>query len=281
MKTMYKVIGDKVYNIEQSMSTPQQTYPKTMTTHVLTSFDQGTYSAHAFINGLSIDSQMTNKELFDKLTEKIVTDNVKEINTIYDKYKVYLDYSIIDSKGNVIEHSVTIQKLNSKDVIVPLGINVENECQYSQAKLFKQKLEFTTKTTVPVGSIRIPPTSPNEYRFMINDIVIFQSFIEQDEVHESIFNTAYNYGSSTIQSTLNTMAAIYSTKKEGIYLAEFVLPKLPRKIEVNVEVLLGDYIIVYDDSVIISLLETNNAPENVLIGGLISEIVSEEENTES
>lgn len=276
MKAIYKVIGDKVYSINQNMNTPQQTYPKTMTTHVLTSFEQGVYTASVYINGLSGDSYMTNKELFINMKNKIDNDKIKEIDVIYDKYKVYLDYSIIDSKGNELEHSVTIQKLNSSDVILPLGINEDNDCLYSQAKVFKQKLEFVSKTTVPVGTIRIPTTLPNEYKFVINDIVIFQSFIEHDEVHESIFNTAYNYGSSTIQSTLDTMAAIYSTKKEGIVLSELVLPKIPRKIYINVEVLIGDYIVVYDDSVIISLLEVNNAPDGVLVGELISKVEREE-----
>ena len=67
----------------------------------------------------------------------------------------------------------------------------------------------------------------------------------------------FKYGSHTIESSLEYTRLVFSSKEQGIEYTPIELNYIPRLIEFGVEILLDNFIVVYDDNEISKILQEN------------------------
>lgn len=255
MKAFYKKIDSRYYKINQSNVRTPANISRMGTTHTSVSCNcsADTVGIHVWVETMDKQHPPTNRKLVGEMKEFLKENLVTQIDTLEDNYKVYLDYTILDTNGNQVEHSVSLMDVMPIDAIRPLGINCYDELIYRQVKILKPQFNLVLTRNIPFG---IMQTKTGSCEFQINDIIILQEFAQNDNT-PSMYCGCYKYGSSTIQSTLENMMTIYSTKNEGIVIEGIGFSQVPRRINIDLEFSLSDEIIVYDDGQIDAIIEEN------------------------
>lgn len=254
MKALYKKVGERYYQVNRNLRTPINISRMSHNHTALTcGCNADTVGVQVWIETMDQEHPATNRKLANMMVTELTEKMVTQIDTLENNYKVYLDYTITDDNGKELEHSVSLVEVKPTEAIRPLGVNRHNECIYRQVDLLKAQFELVLKSNVPFG---IMCTRQKNVTLHINDVVVLQEFAQSDEL-PSIYSATYKYGSPTIQSTLENMINIYSTKNEGICLEGIDLQKLPRKILIDFEISLADTIVVYDNEYINHILEEN------------------------
>ena len=255
MKAIYTIINNNVYKLRQNANIPSSLSLKRPGTSSSMSIDQynKTISQNVYINnmvnpGVKSNSEMCN-DMIDLLRRKCIT----EIKDIQNFFKIYIDYSMFE-EGREIEHSAIVRPMEPIDKIVPLGVATNNECVYRRVKCFNPTVDFRIRNSLPHG---IMMSQKNNYVFKINAIAIFQDFSRTTEVHNSSYEVSYPLGAVNLQSNLNNMALIYSSEDEGIDIQEMSINFTPRKISLSFDIVMADYIVVYDNATIEAVLEEN------------------------
>ena len=260
MKAIYTTIGGTVYKMNQYVNPPKSLALETPSrASVEYNTTTSTATLHVNINGMEGAEPKSNKEYVDEIVDNLKTNRVTEINSIENEYVMYVDYSVEDD-GKVLEHQVAIRPVKIKDELLALGVNNENECCYRRVKTITTVIGIILKTQIPYGIMR--GISISRHRTInINDIVIFQK-LEPVGDHPSIYEQPFQYGSNTIQSSLEHHIAIFSTRTEGISIQQVELTRGESRFDLTVNVLLPDFAVVYDESYINAILEENALPEN-------------------
>lgn len=255
MKAIYVKIGNNVYRVKQNAAVPTSLTFKASGVGSSLNVDpyNKTVIQNIYINNLKRPGVKSNGELYMELVDYLRTQKITEIKEIQNFFKIYVDYSAYED-GREIEHSAVIRPLEPLDKAVLLGVATNNECVYRRVKTFEPKIEFKMNNTLPHGIMK---TQKTNYTLKIHNIAIFQDFSSQPEVHESTYNVAYSIGSSTIQSSLDDMKIIYSTENAGVDIQEISLSFIPRLITIDLDIVLADYIVVYDDNTINKVLIEN------------------------
>lgn len=262
MKAIYTIVNGCIHKINQDTSVPKNivTMPYTPYTHTSASLDEGskTVGANIWINTLdSQENTKSNSELYNEMIMYMKENKITHYDQLVNNFTIYIDYSICDLMGKELDHSVMIRGISPIDALYPLGVNEENECVYRRVKVFKPKIEFALKSNLPYG---IMGTGKSNYRIYINDIMIFQNYGTADAncccgSHNSNESNAYTYGSHTIASSLDNKAQVYSSDRDGLVIAPIEVNFAPRKVVINFEITLSDYIVVYDSLTVDKVIE--------------------------
>lgn len=255
MKAIYVKLGNNVYKVRQNTAIP--TSMTFRAPGVSSSLNVDTYNKtvtqNIYINNLKKPGTKSNMELYTELVDYLKTQKITEIKEIQNFFKIYVDYSAFED-GREIEHSAVIRPIQPLDKAVMLGVATNNECVYRRVKTFTPNIEFKLRNSLPHGIMSKPKT---DYKLKIHNIAIFQDFSREPEVHESTYDVAYSIGSSTISSSLENMKMIYSTENNGIDIQEIGLSFMPRNISIDMDIVLADYIVAYNDNDINKILIEN------------------------
>jgi len=255
VKAIYVKIGNKVYRVRQNTAVPTSlTFraPGVSSSLNVDSYNKAV-TQNIYINTLKKPGTKSNGELYTELVDFLRVNAITEIKEIQNIFKIYVDYSAFED-GKEIEHSAVIRPLQPLDKAVLLGTATNNECVYRRVKTFNPKIEFRLRNSLPHG---IMNTQKRNYTLKIHNVAIFQDLSSNPEIHESTYDVAYSIGSSTIQSSLDDMKMVYSTENYGIDIQEISLSFMPRTINLDFDIILADYIVVYDDNTINKILVEN------------------------
>lgn len=243
MKGLYLELAGKYYQVEQ-------TFSNTMTpAHMINNHMSVSLDAHDKVAGLTVTADNidlskleTNKESFDRMKKKLVTDGVTDIQKFADAYKAEIEYTILDDIGAVSENCKVMKTIISNDKLFILGIDSDNEMHYRLAKELTEEIHFVNHKAVPYGVMVNPIKGCT---IVINNIRIYQCIVEETET-TPVQEKVYGVVSTDTDSLMEGSLCIFDTRTEGIKFDPVTVPFVPREIWINVCILLGNYIQVYN-----------------------------------
>lgn len=255
MKAIYTKIDDKVYKINQNTGKPLDlTYKPSGVTSTLQIDPSNKFVKQLLqINTLESTNIKSNGQLFKELSDYIKEKKLTEIDTIQNYFKVCIDYMVFYNNKE-IEHAQVIRPIECVDKAILLGVGTNNECVYRRVKTFNPKIDFRMRDPLPHGIIE---HSKGNYILKINNISVFQSLKEFNEVHNSIYEVPYRIPSSVINADLDNTVMVYSSSNTGVDIQEIRLNFMPRHIEVSLDMVLTNYTVVYNDTDISNILIEN------------------------
>ena len=255
MKAIYTKAGNSVYKVVQGTFIPTSIVLKSPGASSNLSFDNANkqITQNIYINNLKSPGVKSNSEMVNELIDFLREKQITEIKDIQNFFKVYIDYSAYED-GREIEHSAVVRPIKPVDKVILLGVATNNECVYRRVKTFDSTVDFRVKNALPHG---IMSTPKKNYTLKIHNIAIFQDFNSHPEIHNSVYENPYNVGSSTMQHSVDNMKMIYSTENEGIDIQSISSNYVPRVLSINLEMILADYCVVYNDAEINAILVEN------------------------
>ena len=258
MKAIYTIIGKKVYQINQDVSAPIRDV-KVLNKNIVnlsTDTTQKTVTAVMYFTDWSNVGIKSNKEKACELINYLRDKDITQVDKIQSQFTVSVDYSLCNSEGKEIEHSVVIKPMQFTDFIYPLGVNEENECVYRRFKRLTSNIDWIITNKLPYGVIC---TKSQKTIININSIDIYIDRFENEDVnnHPSIYGQSYNCRSCTINTSLKNKLLIYSTSDEGYEISPIVNEFNPRTIELNLTIDLTNFTVIYNDATINQILSDN------------------------
>jgi hypothetical protein len=258
MKAIYTSIGDKIYQIEQDTTAPIRDVKllNKNLVNLTTDVTQKTVSATMYFTDWVNTGIKSNKENATDLINYIKDKTIVQIDKIQSVFTVAIDYSLCNSEGQEIEHSVVIKPMQNIDFIYPLGVMEDNECVYRRFKRLTANIDWVITNKLPYGIIC---TKNQKTIININSVSIYIDRFENEDVnnHPSIHGQSYNRRSCTINTALENKLLIYSTSDEGYEISPIINEFNPRIIELNLTVDLTKFIVIYNDATINQLLADN------------------------
>lgn len=258
MKAIYTSIGDTIYQIEQDTTAPIRDVKllNKNLVNLTTDVTQKTVSATMYFTDWVNTGIKSNKENATDLINYIKDKTIVQIDKIQSVFTVAIDYSLCNSDGQEIEHSVVIKPMQNIDFIYPLGVMEDNECVYRRFKRLTANIDWVITNKLPYGIIC---TKNQKTIININSVSIYIDRFENEDVnnHPSIHGQSYNRRSCTINTALENKLLIYSTSDEGYEISPIINEFNPRIIELNLTVDLTKFIVIYNDATINQLLADN------------------------
>lgn len=258
MKAIYTSIGDTIYQIEQDTTAPIRDVKllNKNLVNLTTDVTQKTVSATMYFTDWVNTGIKSNKENATDLINYIKDKTIVQIDKIQSVFTVAIDYSLCNSEGQEIEHSVVIKPMQNIDFIYPLGVMEDNECVYRRFKRLTANIDWVITNKLPYGIIC---TKNQKTIININSVSIYIDRFENEDVnnHPSIHGQSYNRKSCTINTALENKLLIYSTSDEGYEISPIINEFNPRIIELNLTVDLTKFIVIYNDATINQLLADN------------------------
>ena len=258
MKAIYTSIGDTIYQIEQDTTAPIRDVKllNKNLVNLTTDVTQKTVSATMYFTDWVNTGIKSNKENATDLINYIKDKTIVQIDKIQSVFTVAIDYSLCNSEGQEIEHSVVIKPMQNIDFIYPLGVMEDNECVYRRFKRLTANIDWVITNKLPYGIIC---TKNQKTIININSVSIYIDKIKNEDVnnHPSIHGQSYNRRSCTINTALENKLLIYSTSDEGYEISPIINEFNPRIIELNLTVDLTKFIVIYNDATINQLLADN------------------------
>lgn len=195
----------------------------------------------------------SNATRLEELKDTITNENIKNIHDLSYRFRVVIEYSIYDGY-KLIEHSVVMKPVTFSEITMLNEINEDNEFIFNIIRMFKHKIIFTPRKHGGIGIIKEPV---NEYKLKINDVRIHQFIKNKYQTNPSLYDFPHNPESGLLSVDLSNSIVIYSSKEASIDLKSVELKFIPREIEININVFLMSPVIIYDDTIITDLIQTN------------------------
>jgi hypothetical protein len=214
-----------------------------------------TVSEHIYINNMDTTEIKSNKELYNQMCDYLRRACVTEIDTLQDRYKVYIDYTIIDQCNATDNHQIAINDMTAENVAILLGVGANNELVYRQGRFLSTEIEFAISNVLPIGIMK---RKAGSVKFRVNDLVIYQdgSTLDKDS-HNSIQCCCYEPKTTTIISALENYVPVFSAINSGIIFENLICNFNPRKIKLDIKFIYSDLIVAYDDKEVNDIITEN------------------------
>lgn len=255
MKTIFVPIEGKVYKVNQDTHIPSTLCNRPLGTSASLQKDPDNAAVlqTIFVNTIQQNNLKSNRELYLDMLEMIKREKITELLTIEDSFKIYIDYTLyVDNK--IVDKSVVIKPVIPTDEVLPLGCGTNNELLYRRVKNVKSRVSFKVRNSLPYGVMNV---RNQNYRVQINDIAVFQDFSPYREMHQSGYEVPYPQGSKNINLALSDCMLMYSTDNAGLVIQPLELNFAPRIVDIDVEVILGNPVVAYDDAEVKRLIAEN------------------------
>ena len=255
MKALYTIIDSTLYQVDQIVRTPY-VIGKDMDNSSSLRYDEGRrrVSLQVWLDSFDQTRVKTNKAMYYEMIEALKENEITEIPPMQNTFKMTVDYTLSVKNGKEIDHSITVQTIKPIDAILPLGVAKNNELVYRFVKMFKKKIDFRFKDNIPYGIMKQPY---EKYILTINNISIYEDTNTIEEIHKSLEERPFKYGSQTVESSLEFTKLVFSSMDAGISYYPVELSYIPRVINFDMEILLDNYIVAYDDNEVNKVLVEN------------------------
>lgn len=255
MKAIYTVLNRKIYRINQDTKEPKTLTSLPTNEHSVVSADTALkkVTASIFLSTMETNRIKSNKELYHCMKNTIEKEQITEIENIYNRYMMLIDYQMFDSKCEIC-HNVVTKPVDAADAAILLGVATNNELVYRRVKQFDPVIEFAVANQLPLGIMKTPDT---EYHFKINDISLYQDTSSTPCCcHNSIYCTPYSADAcGTVVDALSGYVRIYSTAAAGLQISDIDINFIPKTIDLRVNFTLASLIVAYDDADVITLMQ--------------------------
>ena len=300
-KAIYAIVNGNVFRLNQDTSETSNAMLLSSKTYATAMVDTAlkTIREKVRISTMETANIKTNKEMFHLIEKELKEKKVTSIPEISGTdFQLYLDYTIMNGDTEVA-HNITISPIDVVDAAIILGVASNNELVYRRAKVLSNEVEISFTNLdpageLPIGIMKTCDTDLN-YRFVINGLAIYMNtngvstakkgcagYSKQCKscninrvcgrynIHNSIYNTPYNVccsgcgGSTTttVPATLSDYTEIFSTSASGIIIQEVDMGFVPRKFIVDLELILANIVVAYDDTSIEEVLIKNASGES-------------------
>lgn len=256
MKAIYTVIDEEVCRVRQNTKLPHEIvgYEGECSSRLSTDPTTGFAMQSIYINTLQVPKAKSNREKYDELIYYLKTNKITEILSISNFFICHIDYTIYEN-GRIIDKAVVMHPVCPRDKVLPLGIASNNEDVFRRVKTFKHTIEFNTTRPVPHG-IMYGKSKHNRYELKINDIKVYEK-ISDPEIHRSIYNDPYDEQSEIVAADVDDSLCIFSALEGGIVFDPVVLNFRPRRVGIDVNLVLTDWIVAFTDKEINKIIEDN------------------------
>lgn len=255
MKAIYTIVDNKVLRVAQDTAIPaDNTFqaPGVSTTASVDAY-QHTATEHIYINTFKKPGTKSNKEMYKELVNYLKTNKITEIPDIQNFFYLYIDYAIYQDNKEV-SHNAVIRPIEPVDKMIPLGVATNNECVFRRCKTFNPTVELKVTNTLPFG---ITQRSQNKFRIKVHNIAIFEDTMIPHVNYKSWNDCPVAIGSASINNSLSSSIMIYSTENAGFDIQPFNVNFTPNTVFFALDIVLADYVVVYDKRYIDDILIEN------------------------
>lgn len=256
MKAIYTTSHGRVFQINQDPAVPSVLFDADSgATAKISSDPRGRTVTETFtISTLDQPNPKSNREMVQNMCAYLRSHKITHIDVIQNRYKIFIDYSSMYD-GHPLGNATLTRDVIGIDGVIPLGVAVNNEDVFRHAKQFKSDIKFTITNTLPYG---IMSEGKMTFKMQINDIAIFEDFSPKKcDYHQSTYQTPYGYNDYTTYENLQNMQCIYSSKAAGIRFQTINLTFVPREVVISTDIILSNYIDIYNKAEIDKILEDN------------------------
>lgn len=267
MKSLYAKYGDTLYKMDE--------YPRnnfklaTIKNEMKVHFSE--LSKEALIDlslGVIGEDYNTNKTATENILKELEEKKITNVETLIPEFEVAIDYVILDGatqkvydEGVMIRHIINPEEQNRYRI---LGVTEEEEVYARLVKELKTTFNFKYRESYPCGIMK--KSSP-KFIIIINNIIVHQRKDYDKYIYESNDNIIQEHKCSDgVAVTRESFAShyrkpedvvIFDAKQEGMVFEPITIDLKFRNLTLALSMILNDYIIVYDDNTINTILEKN------------------------
>lgn len=213
---------------------------------------------------------LSNKEMVEKLLLDMDESDAVSVESCNGVCRAIVEYIITDNRGVSIEHNSSVLIVEPKNVLIPLGVNSDNECVYRHALLFDIKFVISGAKKISPGIMR---TLPEKFEIHVVNLSIYiakEEAVGNVSSNTSVYGNRYSYQSPTIKQIVEDSVCIFDSTKSGYQLTAITqLRGIPSRTYLNFKLGFGDVADVYDDSTLTEMIRKNTQDlvTNVGVGG--------------
>lgn len=192
-------------------------------------------------------NMITNKEFFEDTVLRIKEENIKEIPTLAPRYRVLIDYMLYNNSDNiVVDEGVITKMIEAQNAFLPLGLDPENnELVYRVVKQISGAFDFIYRTNIPFGIMK---HATEKLTLYINRVQIQQAkthvgnlAVDEKACRTGIVIERGNPNATTEYNFIDTYVTIFDTLLEGMKIEPVETEMVPRKITIDVNIILNNY----------------------------------------
>lgn len=175
MRGYYAQYGDTIYELHEGFMNRPVVHPKIVRTHMDVSHDMNKKEATAAIYISTLDENgLSNKERYEEIAEKLLTDQTTAIRKLSGLYRVYVEYRLVDVNSNeVVDQGISIKDCKPNAFFFPLGINDENELVVRIGTQLNARIAKRYQSVIPYGLMR---KDTHRYMLFIDRLYITQFY---------------------------------------------------------------------------------------------------------
>lgn len=198
-----------------------------------------------------------NAKLVEEAISVIQENKLTKIDNLVNRYRVAVDYVILNEDKIPVDHGINYKEIKAEDMAILFDVNPENNYEFSVGKKFVGSFNLMYRSATPFG---IMCARENKYHILITRIMILQArTLDTDAIFDdrSLSGVSHKFY-FTHEDINDKFLIIYDTKNEGFSFDPIMIPFKPREINININIQLGNYFTVADDTIITTELEKNN-----------------------
>ena len=221
------------------------------------------------------DNVSTNKEMFLQALDKIDTEQITDIEYLSSRYRVSIDYQLYDNKENmVIDEAVVRKNITPFNAMLPLGLDPDtNELVYRVVKKIDHSIELVYREEVPYGIMKEKRSNLTLY---INRVQVEQEkvvggslSVDEQATGVAILRTRRRPNYRTEYTFTDYYTTIYDSVAEGIQFPPVDISFTPRKIIIDLAMVLNNYFFTSDPNDILEPIRINYDEENPPVDGTV------------
>lgn len=258
MRGFYGLFNDELFELRDSTNITETIDFFESATSSVTNLQQKEFEAQVRLTNMDFNCD-SNKEFFGKISDKIKTELIQEITLLAPRYKISVDYTLVDDKKDcIIDEGIATKTIEPRNAYLPLGLTDDNEFVYRVVKNFIANIEFSYRSAAPYGISR---RESNQFTLYINNVKISQAksyatSIVPEDSHSCDCVIEKRRGARGILRK-DYFVTIYDTDAEQLEFKPMRFTFKPRRVSIKLQVVLNDYLMTASRDDINSLLEAN------------------------
>lgn len=228
------------------------------------------------------DNVSSNREMFLQALDKIDTEQLTDIEYLSSRYRVSIDYQLYDNKENLVLDEAVIRKnITPLNAMLPLGLDPDNnELVYRVVKKIDHSVELVYREEVPYGIMKERRSNLTLYinRVQVEQEKAITGKLETKEQANgvAIVRTRRRPNYRTEYTFTDYYTTIYDSVAEGIQFPPVDISFTPRKIIIDLSMVLNNYFFTADPNDILDPIRINYE-ESLPVEGTVPDDNKEEE----
>ena len=262
MKGFFAVFNDEIFELKEL--TDIYLTAQNKETGIEKIYDRTCREFKVKLNISNVDANLvTNQELYTSIVKRISEEKITSIPVLAPRYRVLIDYMLYNNSDNsVIDSGVITKMVEVNNAFLPLGLDPNtNELVYRVVKTLDGVFDFLYRSDIPFGIMKRPTEKVTLY---INRVQLQQAkaHVSRLVVGEKCCNSGIviercNPNASTEYKYTDTFITIFDSEMEKMEIAPITTEMLPRKISINISLILNNYFYTSDPDDVLRYVQKN------------------------